>query len=516
MDSLPTELLSIIFHHLNDKIRRLNEEAQALNAGKKLPEKWQPEGLARYTVVSRRWQAILEPMIWEMIVLLKPDSLTRLEKYTSGKPHRMARVKWVRQILWEPYISFELAERIREAMKNHPMALACVLAYQYYSLYRQAFADIFRALSRWESICEESMLELSLIVDYSVSLELSIRGWNWDYEDATVEDLWRMDLIVHLVHLTTQDASAYPILHNVRSLSLGTAMTNMRPSAFFQLLSRLPNVRCVSTGESFFIEPFELRALREERQLLVRCLPLVPPSVEEFEYEIAREREMSWTPVEDAANYLSVRGLDELSIAFRTLSMRLRFLHLTGVRVNSELFWASPEEEGVIVDALHWPLLEVITILCTPPYTADGKWILDVHPDQEPLMEMEDFDDGWDYDELGFDARRLIRSDEVDKLYSAMGKAAQRMPQLRYFEFSLRGENGDWECLMFSRNLETREAHLKISTEWGYDLGEEVITAWALEGEKAEEFRTKWSIELDHWPPADTGIRGKEISACPI
>jgi hypothetical protein len=67
------------------------------------------------------------------IVLLKPDSLTRLEKYTSGKPHRMARVKWVRQILWEPYISFELAERIREAMKNHPMALACVLAYQYYS-----------------------------------------------------------------------------------------------------------------------------------------------------------------------------------------------------------------------------------------------------------------------------------------------------------------------------------------------------------------------------------------------
>jgi hypothetical protein len=67
MDSLPTELLSIIFHHLNDKIRRLNEEAQALNAGKKLPEIWQPEGLARYTVVSRRWQAILEPMIWERL-----------------------------------------------------------------------------------------------------------------------------------------------------------------------------------------------------------------------------------------------------------------------------------------------------------------------------------------------------------------------------------------------------------------------------------------------------------------
>lgn len=83
---------------------------------------------------------------------------------------------------------------------------------------------------------------------------------------------------------------------------------------------------------------------------------------------------MSWTPVEDAANYLSARGLDELSIAFRTLSMRLRFLHLTNVRVNSELFWASPEEEGVIIDTLHWPVLEVITILYTPPYTADGMF----------------------------------------------------------------------------------------------------------------------------------------------
>ncbi|GIK04040.1 hypothetical protein Aspvir_008115 [Aspergillus viridinutans] len=345
---------------------------------------------------------------------------------------------------------------------------------------------------------------------------MSIRVWNWDYEDSTVEDLWRMDLIDHLVHLTKQDASAYPILHNVRSLSLETAVTNMRPSAFFQLLSRLPNVRRVSAGESFFIEPFALRALREERQSLVHCLPLVPPSVEEFEYEIAPDREMSWTPVDDAANYLSVRGLDELSIAFRTLAMRLIVLHLTNVRVNSELFWASPEEDRVIVDTLNWPVLEVITITNTPPYTADGKWILEVDPNREPLMEMADFDNGWNYDELGFDARGLIRSDEVDKLYSAMGKAAQRMPRLRYLEFGFRGETGDWESLIFSRNLQTREAHLEISTEWEYDLGDEVITAWGLEGEKAEEFRTYWSIEFDHWPSGDTGVEEEEISARPI
>ncbi|GIJ91463.1 hypothetical protein Asppvi_010429 [Aspergillus pseudoviridinutans] len=396
------------------------------------------------------------------------------------------------------------------------MALACVLPYQYHRLYREAFAGIFRILSRWESICDESMIDLFLLVEHLPSPKLSIRVWDGDYEDATVEDLWQMDMVAYLVHLTTQDASAYPILHNVRSLGLETAMTNMRPSAFFELLSRLPNARRVSAGESFFIEPFALRALREERQILVRCLSLVPPSVEEFEYEISPEREMSWAPVENAANYLSVRGLDELSIAFRTLSMRLRVLHLTSVRVNSELFWASPQEDRVIVDTLHWPLLEVITITDTPPYTADGNWILEVDPNKGPLMEMEDFDNGWDYDELGFDARGLIRSDEVDKLYSAMGKAAQRMPRLRYLEFGFRSGTTDSEGLIFGRNMETEEAYLVINTDWEYDLGEEVMTAWGSEGEKAKKFQTRWIIQFDRWPSGDTGIGEEKMSARPI
>ncbi|RHZ67978.1 uncharacterized protein CDV56_109650 [Aspergillus thermomutatus] len=500
MDALPTELLTIVLHHLYD-------ENQAPNAVKDLPDGWESGSLATYTVVSRRWQAILEPMIWKQIVILKPDALERLEEYTSDKPHRIARIKWVRRILWEPYVNFALAERLREGMKDYPKALACVLPYQYPSLYRQAFAGIFRILGRWESECDDSMVELFLTVEHlECPPKLSLSEWNWDVEDATVEELWRMDLIVHLVHLTTQDASAYPILRNVRSLSLEPCMTNMRPSAFFQLLSRLPNVRHVSAGESVFILPFALRALRAERRL--------PLSVEEFEYEIAPEREMSWTPVQDAANYLSVRGLDKLSIAFRTLSMRLRVLRLNNVRVNSELFWASPEEDSVISDTLHWPVLEVIEITDTPPYTADGKWILDNDPDKKAFMEMEDFDSGWDYEEMGFNTRGLIRSDEVDKLYSAMGKAARRMPRLRYLEFRFRGETPtqeDWECLIFFQHSETGEAGLAICTEWKYNLGEEVIAAWGLEGEKAKEFRTYWTIQLDHWPSVETGIRRKEI-----
>jgi hypothetical protein len=151
-------------------------------------------------------------------------------------------------------------------------------------------------------------------------------------------------------------------------------------------------------------------------------------------------------------------------------------------------------------------------ILLYVTLTESGKWILDI----DPLMQMEDFDDGWHYDELRFDARGLIRSDEVDKLYSAMGKAAQRMPRLRYLEFGFRGENTDWEGLIFCRNLETQEARLEIRTDWEYYPGEEVIIAWGLECDKADEFRTYRSIEFDHWPSADTGIGEEEILARPI
>ncbi|RHZ49205.1 hypothetical protein CDV55_101705 [Aspergillus turcosus] len=482
MDSLPTELLTIILRHLyyisHDR-----------NAFKDLEDWWQSGGSAR------------------------PYALIWLEAYTSRKQHRIARIKWVGGFLWAPYVNFALAESLCKAMEDYPRALPCVLPYLYHRLYRQAFAGMFHILSRWESTCDKLMIELDLFGAHLESPRFPVPLWSWDVHDGGVAALWRAQAISHLAHLTKQDASAYPILHSVRSLSLEDSVSPksfeipMRPSAFFQLLSRLPNVRRVSAGESDSIPPFALAALREERQQLAHCLSLVPPSVEEFEYEIAPQREMSRTPVEDAANYLSFRGLDEVSIALRTLSMRLKVLHLSNVRINSELFWPSPEEDNVTVDTLHWPMLEDIEITDMPPYTADGKWILDNDPDIETFVEMDGPDDQWDYDEMGFDARGLIRSHEVDKLYSAIGKAAQRMPRLRFLEFKFRDETPrqvDWECLTFYRDRKTGGAELMIGTVWEYDLGEEVITAWGLEGEKAEKFRTDWMVEFDHWPPEET------------
>jgi hypothetical protein len=106
---------------------------------------------------------------------------------------------------------------------------------------------------------------------------------------------------------------------------------------------------------------------------VVDHLSLVPESVETFTYSISAQRELSLNPARNAASYLSSQGLDDFSIAFRNLSMRLRELHLEDVRISSALFWPVAEEK-VDTKSLYWPNLEVLKILEAPPYTADGMF----------------------------------------------------------------------------------------------------------------------------------------------
>lgn len=109
------------------------------------------------------------------------------------------------------------------------------------------------------------------------------------------------------------------------------------------------------------------------RAEVVDHLSLLPESVETFTYSISAQRELSINPARNAANYLSSQGLDDFSIAFRTLSTTLRELHLEDVRISSALFWPVAEEK-VDTKYLYWPNLEVLKVLEAPPYTADGMF----------------------------------------------------------------------------------------------------------------------------------------------
>lgn len=84
-------------------------------------------------------------------------------------------------------------------------------------------------------------------------------------------------------------------------------------------------------------------------------------------------------------------------------------------------------------------------------------------------------------------------------LYQAIGEAARQMPRLDSVCLSLlnfRTGEESRESLKFSRDKNARTARLRINTQWEYRLGEEVISAWGLEGDVAEEFRRTMDVTL--------------------
>lgn len=53
--------------------------------------------------------------------------------------------------------------------------------------------------------------------------------------------------------------------------------------------------------------------------------------------------------------------------------------------------------------------------------------------------------------------------------------------------WEIHDDSGNLELLGFKKNLMTGQTRFKTNTEWQYRLGEGVIYAWGLKGEKAVE-----------------------------
>ncbi|KAL4783344.1 hypothetical protein BJX76DRAFT_368471 [Aspergillus varians] len=463
-----------------------------------------PAKLAQYAAVSRQWQAIVERMIWREISIMKVGSLDQLKELTSVDPHRCARRGYIRRIIWSPEFKMgELSDQVRGDKSLRVQRLPD----WYLRQFRRSLLALFQVLDTWKD--RNTDLEFSPWLGGGEYIEIPDEDQaEIEYEEwvsLDLDRLWRKGEVAYSLHLTADEVEDIPSLPHITCFSLeDIGDTDVRPSTFFHLLTRFPHVRHVSGGESRWISPKALQALLDQRQELVDHLSLVPESEETFTYSIGCQREMAINPARNAANYISSQGLDELSIAFRTLSMRLRELHFDyGVRVSSALFWPVAEER-VDKRSLYWPRLEVLKVIDVPPYTADGEWILDNDPEKDCVRDVEDDSlEPWSYFCDYYAERGLIKSREVDRLYEAMGLAARRMPRLRQLEFSFRGEfselgNTDW--LKFRRDLVTGKTMLSFSTDWEYAMGEKVTSAWGLEGEKADEFQRTGSVSLNQWP----------------
>ncbi|KAL3451478.1 hypothetical protein BJX65DRAFT_293459 [Aspergillus insuetus] len=480
--------------------------------------------LASYATLSRSWQAAVERIIWQDIKLGWGRSLVQLKEYTSapssvntssqdhdahGAYYRRERIRYIRAMTWtwDPDRSplQDTKDELPEGYNKH---------------FQASLVELFTLLESWRDMKANTGMDLALylgrntFIDLPDEVQWALQPSVAELATLSIDQLWHRALIPHQLHLSPASVHELPMLPYITCFGLHEPDdSDVYPSVFFGLLSRLPNVKRVYGGEGRAILGGAWKALIEQRQEIIDHLPLFPESVETFKYKIDYKREMSHNPAHNAANYLSPQGLDEMSIGFRALSMRLRKLKLMYVRISGALFWPG-EGETVDTTTLYWPHLEELLIQGVPPYTTDGQWILDNDPDKwynnSDVSLEEDPDQDWEYDECGFyGAREPIKGHEADKIYSAMGYAVQRMPGLRILDFSFRAESGDRgpnEWLKFERDVKTGKTDLAICSNSGFRVGEEVLDAWKVHEageEKVGEMKRRYGrVTFETWPPA--------------
>ncbi|RDW86521.1 uncharacterized protein DSM5745_03163 [Aspergillus mulundensis] len=499
--SLPVEILDNIIFYLG--------VPNNPSGPRELAKEWRSLQLAPYSVVSRQWQAVVERHIWRKIVLRRRDSVKDFEALMTDETS-CHRAKYIRQILWDPALQGETQDHRREYEAEERSMVKTHDEWRtfYQRKWLEPLQKLFKILCSWD--------------ENHPGIQLSIASGREEYyrygpyhellddpRTLTIDQFFKLEgrLMPYLMRLTEDALDGFPRPSCVTTLVLHDFITStVRPETFVMLSQCLPRVREVRFGEGTAIPQGILVALREQRQGATKYLPMLPEFVESLVYQVPFIREFADNPFINAVDYSTTAGLDDFSIALRGLSMRLRSLVLSGVRINSSLFWPSPEENNPIEP--YWPKLEELRVYNMPPFKTDGEWMLDNDLSQSPNTEHDLSDIGfWDYAERGFAPRQIAQSHEFDKILQAMGQAARNMPQLRYMHFALpvpdETDEPDLEApgaLYFWRNETSGRCCLNIAPNWGYHIGDEVLSAWGVPSSFAKEFRLFGRAAFGHWP----------------
>ena len=393
MKPLPSEIISIIVHFLCEMI---NADEGHSNCDPNpdplwgLIRVWEPSNLAQYSVISRQWQGSVEPLIWKRICLLGPMQVFHLFRYTTGDDYRCARVGYIRHISWQPCIVLpDKTDPIFHTNSNHP------ILERYDNQYHNELRHLFLVLHIWGK--RNPGLELVL---YHRSPEYKAFRPSIPQDSSLRETMFSHSKALPAC-LTEKHLEDFPSPSCVRSIDLlGTWADAVLLSSFRLIFKYLPNVRHGSVHDLIYISDYlgEIRLLLRQGMTLLSsisfrdCCELtdvllhlemidfihhVPQSVESLDLSVEGGREWSRRLHEDEVyrrrlTYLDHNGLDLLSIGLHTLSMRLRALTLSHMRISKALFWPSAESS---TNASYWPNLEQLQVLNMPPYDIDGKYL---------------------------------------------------------------------------------------------------------------------------------------------
>lgn len=267
MKSLPREIINLIVLYLREEPTPVDK--QYANPDPKsyryvdLPPVWHPYNLAQYSVVSRQWQGIVEPIIWKRVCLQGSPGALKLVTYTTGDDFRCARVGYIRHILWRPFFTLpNVTDPIYHTKSNDPL-------FEWYdNQYRSELRTLFLVL---ESLGDQHPgLEL-ILCDLSPYSRYVVRNT----ESPSLRDLmlrWSGALPACLRAKHIEDFPSPTCVRSLRVLRTGGSFVML--SSHGLILERLPNVSHASLHDPVRTSMFagDFRPMLRQGRLLLPCI----------------------------------------------------------------------------------------------------------------------------------------------------------------------------------------------------------------------------------------------------
>ncbi|KAJ5919201.1 hypothetical protein N7466_010144 [Penicillium verhagenii] len=380
---------------------------------------------APYTTVSREWQLIIEQRTFNTINL-NSERLAAFKQIVAQNTQRKTCIRNINLIIdLEPYsiearAEFETAEEHR---RNN-------------ELFVPAIQSLFSTLESWPENAYEPGINLS-IEALSPSDAMDRQRSRQARRDPTKDLGWRRFERSYL-QFSKDHLKCLPVVHAVTALSMGDLHLSrlILPASCALITSKLPRLHRLSLNLSD--NEKRDKALRKQNRNDLAChFYLLPSSIKELylQFTSIRPRNEDSTP----ANLVDGKIEDPLSSSLRDFSQQLTSMSLIDIVVGKELFWPINSMDVDDMQLPSWPNLTTIYIECGIT-TPSGEWLFERDPSED-----DDFEPNFERDDCLPEHKQRAPEDRVlnsfrvkaspklmNGLYMSSGRAAQRMPRLKF------------------------------------------------------------------------------------
>lgn len=426
MDSLTTELLSMVVGHLYDKsppplfLNPLEPPASRLT---KIP----------YACVSRKWQDMVEAYNF-VSMKLKSTELDTFASIYSGLRRRSILRRLEYSVTLPTY---------GDSRHDHAANLTA---------FRAAVRSLFVLLTEWDKDDDNhGGLEISLVVEFNVDTSQGPAEFDFNVVNSSAN-----------ARYLTLDEVSLPVVRRITGLAV-TARPGLapHPTTMCQLAAKTPRLQKLTLE---YLDPVNKRKSKRKEHRLAFAAGLDALNLPELTH-LHIQRLSTTEPYNHNFNCgdLEEHGIDRLNVAIRSISQRspLKDLHLEDTLISADLF-----RQAI------WPTLQRFTIkagLVSPSgqwyYTGDPTAVEPGFSDPGP-----DSDGEQDSDDDDSRAGSSDEDDDADRESFANGTrpshAWRTHPDPEVFNPLILDMS---DAVLRMPRLE--EGHLEMSTNYGDPIG---------------------------------------------